>query len=185
MSHEFSIRCYEEAKIDPEMQQYEDLENLIQIFKSRDLEQALALPDRLNFIARAPILLIVDDDEQVTDFLKSALVEFGYPEDAIFVCSSGQTAMSLINNLTVDIAFVDIKLGDEAIYVSGLQVVEAIKETSPHSKIILNSGPGTYSMVRRGILELGASYYLQKPFVLADILAITDWALKKLSASGD
>ena len=60
---------------------------------------------------------------------------------------------------------------------SGLQVLQTIKGASPVAKVILITGFATYTMACEGILELGASYCLRKPFDLADVLKIVDWAI--------
>ncbi|MDP6040725.1 MAG: response regulator, partial [Candidatus Latescibacteria bacterium] len=94
---------------------------------------------------------------------------------------SGESAMTFIETHAVGIAFVDIKLTDSGVfrrsYVSGLNVLKAIKKRSPGAKAILISGFGTAQMAQEALLDLGASYYLGKPFSANEILHLVNWSI--------
>ena len=132
------------------------------------------LRNRFTFVSRAPNLLIVDDEVLITDILTKQLVKLDYPPEAIQIFASGEEAIAFAKERPVGIALVDIKLINPVAvrgeYVSGLQVIEVIQAASPAAKVILISGFATYEMARKAVLELGASYYLKKPFRLADVL---------------
>jgi ActR/RegA family two-component response regulator len=125
--------------------------------------------------------MIVDDDTSIADMLKGGLVHTGYPEDGIQVFSSAEDSIGFAKRNPVDIALVDVRLVNPLAvrgqYLSGLHVLQSVKESSPVAKVILITGFATFSMACEGILELGASYCLRKPFQLADVLKIVDWAI--------
>ena len=68
-------------------------------------------------------------------------------------------------------------------YLSGFQVLQDIKASSPTAKVILITGFATYAMDCEGILELVASYCLRKPFDRADVLKIVNWAIFQSQAT--
>ena len=190
MSHTLSLACYRNAQrdatIDP--RRYADLAHLLGMLGLLDDEQQgvqqIETPDRFDYLPRMPTLLIVEDDPDVTALMMEMLVGAGYPRDAIHDYRSGEEAIVYARKHAVSIAFLDIRLANpmaiRKIYASGLQVLKAIKEASPGSKVFLVSGFGTYEMARKAILDLGASYYLGKPFARQDLLALVHWAIERL-----
>ena len=191
LSHQFSLKCYLDARKDPDVsaQQYRDLEALVKLFGLVDAEgtseRKTAPPERFDFPTRPPRLLIVEDEPKIAEsLLKASLVAWGYPEGSIEIFQSGEEAIFYTTAHAVGIAFVDIRLSNPLavrnVYVSGLKVLDAIKEASPGAKVIVISGYATYNLVRKAILEMGASYYLGKPFALEDVLRFTGWALEAL-----
>ena len=136
---------------------------------------------------RTPQLMNVDDDANISDMLERGLIVTGYPEDAIQVFASAEDAIGFAKRNPVDIAPVDIRLVSPMAvrgeYLSGLQVLQDIKASSPTAKVILITGFATYAMDCEGILELGVSYCLQKPFDLADVLKIVNWEIFQSQAT--
>ena len=185
-SHQVSRQCFADAEKDPSIPptRYADLRHLVSLFLSEENTTDEVAPDRFIFVSRAPNLLIVDDELLITDFLTNQFETLDYPTEAIHVFASGEEAIVFARERPIGIALVDIKLINPVAvrgeYVSGLQVIEAIKEASPGAKVILISGFATYEMARKAILELGASYYLRKPFRLADALRIVQWCLEEM-----
>ena len=188
-SHQFSLQCYLDARQDTGIpsKRYEDLESLVHHFRLTESGPSVGnppAPGKFAFLSQAPSLLIVEDEAMITEFLKDELVNLGYPEGEIHIFPSGEEAIFYTQRHAVGIALVDIKLSTQLavreIYTSGLQVIRAIKEASPGAKVILMSGFATYEMARGAMLELGASYYLKKPFRLTDVLSIVHWAVERL-----
>ena len=191
-AHQLSLQCYLDARRDPTIprSRYRDLEDLIGRFRLADSgppAEPMPSPERFAFRSQAPHIVIVDDEALLTELLKERLVDWGYPAEAIQVLASGDQAISYAGENAVGIAFVDLKLTMSAsvggAYTSGLQVIKAIKQTSPGAKVVFISGYATYEMVRKATLELGASYFLRKPFSLNDVLIIAHWALERLLGS--
>ena len=190
MSHKMSLACYlnaqRDATVDP--RRYADLAHLLEMFGLLDGElqgvRKVETPDRFDALPRMPNLLIVEDEPELTTLMTEMLVGFGYPEDAICDFRSGDEAIAYARKHAVSIALLDIRLANpmaiREVYSSGLQVLKAIKEASPGSKVFLVSGFGTCEMVRKAVLDLGASYYLGKPFARRDLLALVHWAIEQV-----
>lgn len=135
-----------------------------------DLEEQLRaaaneIPDTVDSdkldAARAPRVLVVDDDEEITVYLSRELGEAGLDIES---ASSGQAALDLVRDLTVagktvDLALVDKNLPDG----SGLDVIKALR----------NGGSGPPAMLMTGFAsaesaidaaDLGVAGYVLKPF---------------------
>ena len=190
MPHDLSFECYLKARSDPTipLKRYEDLEALIHLFGLGDVDQAaekdVVLPGRFTLQSYAPTILIVEDETEVADLAKTVLVEWDYPSAAIHIFNSGEEALFFAEKHAVGIALLDLRLANpfsvRNVYLSGLRVLRGIKETSPGAKVVIVSGYGTYKMVYKAILELGASYYLSKPVTMVDILRIIHWAVERI-----
>ena len=193
MSHEFSLQCYLSARDDPEVSawQYADLKSLLSIFRPDALgldSDPVPLPDRFELGTQSPNLLIVEDDEPVAGMLRDRLVAAGYPADRVVTIGTGGEAVQYARTHSVGIALIDIKLagpGDlQSAYTSGLQVLREVKAASPGAKAIVISGHATFGMIRDAILKLGASYFLKKPFKLADLVTAVHWGVERVLGAG-
>lgn len=186
MGHELSLACYQDAVRNAMVHawQYADLEALLQRFGVLEHNIA-AIPDRFAFSGPVPQLLIVEDEVDLANLTKELLVQRGYPESAIVIQATGESAIDYVQSQRVDIALVDIKLGEsgfgQRVYLSGLHVMRAIRDTSPKAKVFITSGFVTYQMVHQAIFEMGASYCLRKPYKRDDLLQVTQWAIDSLS----
>tara|TARA_Y100000588_G_scaffold154072_2_gene168205 strand:- start:4028 stop:5059 length:1032 start_codon:yes stop_codon:yes gene_type:complete len=177
VSHELSLACYRYA-IEHRLPhaRYGDLEILLDRLDLRsDAPPAPSYPPRFDFPYRPPNL--VEDDEDVVAIIREALTGWGYPESAIRTYSNGEQLQSDLATHPISIAVVDIKLSDgegllASRYISGIEVLTAIKAVSPGSRVILASGFGTAGMVNEAILERGASYYISKPFKASELLTV-------------
>ena len=185
MSHELSLQCYLEAKRNPEIlpYRYADLEDLLGLFWRNDFQSRNVQPEfkPFRFPTRPPELLLVDDEQDILEVWKIDLVQRGYPEEAIRTFLSGEQAAVYAQTHNVQICLLDVQLLSpymlRGAYTSGIRVLQAIKDKSPSAKVILISGFVTFSMVQEAIIELGASYHLQKPFETTDLSTIVQWAV--------
>ena len=179
MAHKLSLACYRYA-IEHRLPhaRYGDLEILLDRLDLRsDAPPAPSYPPRFDFPYRPPNLVVVEDDEDVVAIIREALTGWGYPESAIRTYSNGEQLQSDLATHPISIAVVDIKLSDgegllASRYISGIEVLSAIKAVSPGSRVILPSGFGTAGMVNEAILERGASYYISKPFKASELLTV-------------
>ena len=182
MSHELSLQCFLDAEQDPEIEpeRYRDLRALLTYFNAIGEGKPTQLPDRFPFEDAPPELVIVEDEASLSDILAQKLLLWGYPEDATRLFADAHEAISYFKSHPVGIALVDIKLTNpqaiQGAYTSGLEVVRELRASSPLAKVMLMSGFSTYGMVRQAILDMGVSYFLRKPFKLADILGVVHWA---------
>jgi DNA-binding NtrC family response regulator len=188
VSHELSLQCYLDAKKDPELDEfnYRDLKALLEYFGASGTGSSRTpLPDRFTFVESPPQLLIVEDEESLSEILGQKLVLWGYPEEAIQFFSAGDEAISYLKGHPVSIALVDIRLTNprslRGAYTSGLEVIRELRDFSPQARVFLMSGFSTYGMVRKALLDMGVSYFLRKPFKLADVLGVIHWASEQIA----
>lgn len=115
-------------------------------------------------------ILIVDDKQRVRESLSLSLKERGF---RIQQASILQEALSVINNDKIDLALVDINLGEE----SGLDLLKQIQKLENSFPVIIFTGFGTIESAIESI-KLGAFNYLQKPIKVEQLLVSINTALK-------
>ena len=105
---------------------------------------------------RAVRLLLVDDEEDLVDFLSQRLVKRGF---VVETATSGERAVDLAGGRTFDVAVVDLKLPD----MDGIAVIRELKKLQPFVETIMLTGHGSHETA----LEAGKlqTYrYLLKPY---------------------
>ncbi|MCL7396843.1 MAG: response regulator [Thaumarchaeota archaeon] len=107
-------------------------------------------------------VLVVDDDEVISQNLKTILEEFGYISDTAY---SGEEALRKIRESYYDVALIDLLLPD----MDGLQLLLEVKKVSPTTAIIIITAFGTIPNAVEAI-KRGASDYITKPFRIDDLL---------------
>ncbi|RMD49911.1 MAG: sigma-54-dependent Fis family transcriptional regulator, partial [Ignavibacteria bacterium] len=110
-------------------------------------------------------ILIVDDEEFIQLNLKNILSEENFN---IFVENNGKSALSIIEQEQIDLAFLDLNLPD----MHGLEVLKRIKQVQPEMLVIIMTG---YASVESAVdaIKLGAYDYIKKPFKADAIKLIT------------
>ena len=103
-------------------------------------------------------LLVVDDESGILEEVKSYFEEEGFE---VFTADSGEEGIQILKREKPDVLLVDMKLPD----MSGLLVLKVAKETSPLTKIIVNTGYVDQVLIDQAE-ELGRDVFLQKPFDL-------------------
>ena len=114
---------------------------------------------------QAPVILIVDDEEEVRTVLRLILTMSGYE---VREAESGQTAIERIPDLMPDLILLDVMMPG----VSGFDVCRAVRadpQTADIPILILSARSDPRS--REEGLEAGATMYLTKPQVPAQLLA--------------
>ncbi len=106
-------------------------------------------------------VLLIDDDQEFLDVLSERLILRGLEVET---ASSGQTALSRLQNTLVDAILLDLQMPE----MDGLQVLEELVPRNLHQRIILLTGHAT---VANGVqaMKLGAADVLEKPVDL-DVL---------------
>jgi two-component system chemotaxis response regulator CheY len=102
-------------------------------------------------------VMIVDDALFMRNILGTILKDRGYT--VVAEAASGIETMKKLHDCNPDIIFLDIILPDA----NGLELLDSISKTKPQAKVILCSAIGQEAIVKKG-LDLGARYYVQKPF---------------------
>lgn len=103
-------------------------------------------------------LLVVDDENGILEEVKAYFEEEGFQ---VFVADSGEEGIQILKREKPDVLLVDMKLPD----MSGLLVLKVAKESSPLTKVIVNTGYVDQVLIDQAE-ELGRDVFLQKPFDL-------------------
>jgi two-component system cell cycle response regulator len=104
-----------------------------------------------------PVILLVDDEEEILDFLERIL-RLKY---TIYKAESGQDALKILSAEPVQLVISDIMM----LGMDGLELCKAIKSNfeNSHIPVILLTAKNTLQSKIEG-LELGADAYIEKPF---------------------
>src|SRR3989338_7803060 len=103
-------------------------------------------------------LLVVDDEIEILEEVKSFFEEEGFQ---VFAADSGEEGIQILKREKPDVMLLDMKLPD----MSGLLVLKVAKESSPLTKVIVNTGYVDQGLIDQAE-ELGRDVFLQKPFDL-------------------
>lgn len=117
-----------------------------------------------------PKVLIIDDDERLTNLLTKFLADFGFRVTAAHMPSRG---INLIRQLSPDLIILDIMLPE----MDGFEVCKTIRKKSQIPIIMLTArGELTDRVVG---LELGSDDYLAKPFEPRELVARINSVLRR------
>ncbi|MBI2216127.1 MAG: sigma-54-dependent Fis family transcriptional regulator [Candidatus Rokubacteria bacterium] len=100
-------------------------------------------------------LLIVDDDDGFRGALASAMTGRGFDATPV---PSGSAALAWLASHECDVVLLDLKMPD----MSGVEVLDAIRDRHPHVEVILLTGHGTIDTAIAAIRR-GAFDFLTKP----------------------
>lgn len=101
-------------------------------------------------------LVIVDDEPGIVDEVKTFFEEEGH---RVYSADTGEDGIRLIQKIKPDLVLLDIKLPD----ISGLRVLESVKQTSPKTRTIVITGYVDQNLIDEAE-KLGRDAFLQKPF---------------------
>jgi len=119
-------------------------------------------------------LLLVDDEEVIRKSFGYDLFDAGY---VVTTAESGASAIKLIQKNHYDLIITDLIMEN----MGGLEVLEAAKQISPGSGVLILTGFGDMNSAIEA-LRLGADDYLLKPCDPEELLIRIDRCLKKLAA---
>ena len=108
-------------------------------------------------------VLVVDDEERITSFVRRGLVAAGY---VVSSTTSGLEALEILRHGEVDLVLLDIGFPD----ISGLEVLARLRASgSTVSVIALTARDSARDLVSG--LDAGADDYIPKPFTFDEVLA--------------
>jgi two-component system response regulator RegA len=110
-----------------------------------------------------PSILIVDDDEVYRTRLARAFVDRGYD---VKTAHDFDSALAFARDESPEFAVLDLKMPGK----SGLELVQALREIDPSTKMVVLTGYGSIATAIDAV-RLGATYYLSKPADADDIVA--------------
>ncbi|MGI8497419.1 MAG: sigma-54-dependent transcriptional regulator [Gemmatimonadaceae bacterium] len=114
--------------------------------------------------AAKPLILVVDDEAGILETLGILLKNEGF---APHLAQGGAKGLEQLGELAPDIVLTDVRMPN----VSGLEVLAAAKAKDPEMPVILMTAQADLRSAIRAVNE-GAYYYIQKPFVNDEIVAI-------------
>ncbi|HEV3312639.1 MAG TPA: response regulator transcription factor [Chloroflexota bacterium] len=108
-------------------------------------------------------VLVLDDDEQIRNTLRRALLYAGYD---VALAATGEDALGEALSHPPDIAIVDITLPG----IDGLEVTRRLREDRPDLPILLLTARDSVDDRVKG-LDIGADDYVVKPFATEELMA--------------
>lgn len=109
-----------------------------------------------------PVILIVEDEEAISNFLAAILISNQYN---LIKTDRGEEAISLAASHCPDLILLDLGLPD----IDGIEVIKKIREWS-NVPILVVSARG-HEREKVEALDLGADDYITKPFGTSELLA--------------
>ncbi len=106
-------------------------------------------------------VLLVDDDPRICWMLNEALKDEGYK---VLTARDGRTALRTVVEENPQVMVLDIKLPD----ISGLEVLEKLRQAEQRIEVIILSGHGETKNVVQAI-KLGAADFVNKPFDIEEV----------------
>ncbi len=106
-------------------------------------------------------ILVVDDEEIARTNMEYILRKDGYQVES---AASGGEALERFKNQDFDLVLTDLKMEK----MDGLQLLEAVKQISPNTELVMITGYATVSTAVDA-LRKGAAHYLSKPINLDDL----------------
>jgi len=106
-------------------------------------------------------ILIIDDDIMISEALQVSLESDGHE---VICCDDGMTAIELSRGKSFQIIITDYNMPG----MNGPQIVSILRRRFVHSFIIGYSG----EMKEKDFLEVGADYFLKKPFDYSEIKSL-------------
>ena len=107
-------------------------------------------------------ILIVEDEENISDLLAYSLGKEGYKTE---VAENGKKAFELIESFNPDLIMLDLMLPD----ISGLDICKKVTTTYSTPIIMLTAKSDTIDKILG--IELGADDYITKPFNVREVIA--------------
>lgn len=121
------------------------------------------------------VILVVEDDKNLSSFLKDLLLENGFVVHAV---SDGIPALKFIEKTVPDLVLLDLELP----VLKGDAVIAQLKRDYPQLPVIILTARDQTSQIVQG-LNLGADDYMTKPFDSAELLARINARLRQNSST--
>lgn len=118
-------------------------------------------------------ILIVDDEQRITDELSEYLARQGFTTSC---ANSASTAFPQLKTTHFDILILDIRLPG----MDGIEILKQVKRDHPQLEVIMISGHGDMETVIQA-MRYGAFDYLKKPFRQSEIKAAIERSSKYLA----
>jgi two-component system OmpR family response regulator len=128
--------------------------------------------------APRPRILVVDDEENITFLLDSALRHFGYD---VRLAYNGREALAAVDDFAPDVVLLDVMMPE----LDGFEVVRRLRLDGKKVPVLFLSAKDATEDKVRG-LTLGGDDYVTKPFSLEEVIARIGVILRRQgTTSGD
>ncbi len=111
-------------------------------------------------------LLIIDDEETLTFSLYQSFI-LSDDDYEVLTANSGEEALDKIKEKPFDLIVTDIFMPG----ISGFDILKIVKDEYPATKVVVMTAYGS-SEKRDEAMELGAKFYLEKPFEIKEFKKI-------------
>lgn len=108
-------------------------------------------------------ILLVDDEKGIIDMLKMALSKNGYSH--LFVAYSGEEALSVLENQSIDLIVLDVMLPD----IDGFEICKRVRSKYQIPIFFLSAKTTDFDVIAG--LTLGGDDYIKKPFNPMELIA--------------
>jgi two-component system, chemotaxis family, chemotaxis protein CheY len=117
-------------------------------------------------ISNKPIILLVDDDPGIQEFVQAALIDEGYE---VILASNGQQALNLLTHQSVNLILLDLMMPimDGWQFLAEAKCMPVLQSTPI---VILSAS----TEAPQAAMEFSVKHYLPKPFDLFKLLTIID-----------
>ncbi len=116
-------------------------------------------------------ILVVDDEEAILEPLSRVLEIEGY---YVNTAADGRIAINMLQTLPFDIVLLDIMMPN----VGGVEVLKFIKDQQLDTEVIMLTAVHEIKTAVE-CMKLGAYYYVTKPYLADDLLALIERALQR------
>ena len=116
------------------------------------------------------LILIVEDDKYISNFICMSLKQEGY---RFIKTETGRGAVSLCGANNPDVILLDLGLPD----MDGIQVIQSIRRQSDKPIIVVSARQEEGEKIKA--LDMGADDYVVKPFYMGELLARIRVAVRK------
>jgi DNA-binding NtrC family response regulator len=116
-------------------------------------------------------VLFADDEKSLQEFMRSELPRLGHE---VVVCPDGRAALKALEKSTFDAAILDLRMPG----LSGIEVLEQIRQISPDTEAIVMTGHASMETAIEAV-RLGAFDYITKPCKLAELQTLLERVAEK------
>ena len=109
-------------------------------------------------------MLVIDDEKAILAAYHGLLIHS--PIDVDFACNFKE-AVTLLSERNYNVVISDLRLSNN-VSLDGLEILNLAKKTNPAIGFILVTACGSLD-IRNRALDMGASYFLEKPVPLSDL----------------
>ncbi|MCW8889305.1 MAG: EAL domain-containing protein [Sedimenticola sp.] len=122
-------------------------------------------------------ILVVDDEVRMRESVRDLLEAYGHSS---VVAANGHVALEVLRERDIELVLLDLNMPE----VSGLELLDLIKEEFPELDVVIVSGEATFANATEALRQ-GVSDFLRKPYSPVELLGIIENVLKKRTLEKD